>query len=477
MNRTISQLLGNTSVYTLGRLIPATVGFFTIPVYTRLLGPHGYGSFSLIISAISIVSIIGTGWFDSVIIRFLSDTQNRSFNKNVSTILIMIGLSVVVELILSALIVFFMVRSYDPELFRLSRYAIPALVALSLFRPLMNFFRIYDKPWFYTFFQSAYSIARFGLTISFFLYFQPDVKWIFISYSFIGFLLILIALSFILIKIQLESFTISTAKEIYTFGLPYIPLMVSHWVLNLLSRFFIEVHIGREAVGIYSASFNLVDQSIGILYLGMMLAFYPALVRLWESSKKEGEQYLTRGLKIFGFIAIPAGFGIVSVGDLVIRFLASRDFVPNRGLLILFTISTLLVGLNQYLSKPFELEKKTHIIMGMFISSAVMNIILIFPLLKAFGLNGAALSSCLSLLFLSLLLFGFGRKWLHYEFPGVLYVKIIISSLIMAGFIILVRHWIQQPILQLLAAMAGGGLLYFLACYKMRILRELFAGK
>jgi len=253
--------------------------------------------------------------------------------------------------------------------------------------------------------------------------------------------------------------------------------MVSHWVLNLLSRFFIEVHIGREAVGIYSASFNLVDQSIGILYLGMMLAFYPALVRLWEKSRAEGERYLTRGLKIFGFIAIPAGFGIVSVGDLIIRFLASRDFIPNRGLLILFTLSILFVGLNQYLSKPFELEKKTHIIMGMFMASAGMNLVLILPLLKSFGLNGAALSSCLSLFFLSLMLFGFGRKWLHYEFPVVLYLKIIFSSLIMTGFIILVRHWIPQPILQLIAAMTGGSLFYFFACYKMRVLRELFAGK
>lgn len=474
MNKTISQLLGNTSVYTLGRLIPAIVGFFTIPVYTRLLGPYGYGTFSLIISAISIVSIIGTGWFDSVIIRFLSDTKNRSFNKNASTILSLISVSVLIEILLSILIILVLVRHYDPELFHLSRYAVPALVALSLFRPLMNFFRIFDKPWFYTIFQSLYSIVRFGLTIGLFFYFEPNVKWIFVSYSVIGILLIISALINILRRIQPESFSLSLVKDVYSFGLPYIPLMVSHWVLNLLSRFFIEVHIGREAVGIYSASFNLVDQSIGILYLGMMLAFYPALVRLWDKSRADGERYMTRGLKIFGFIALPAGFGIVAVGDLIIRFLTSRDFIPDRGLLILFTLTILLVGLNQYLSKPFELEKKTHIIMGMFMASAGLNLILILPLLKTFGLNGAALSSCLSLLFLSFLLLYFGRKWMNYTFPVLLYIKIIFSSLFMTGFIVLIRHWIQQPVIQLFLAVAGGSILYFIACYKMKVYHELF---
>ena len=97
MNKAISQLLSHTSVYTLGRLIPAIVGFLTIPIYTRFLGTYGYGTFTLIISAMSILSIIGTGWFDSVIIRFLSDTKNKNFYKQASTILVLIVLSAAQE--------------------------------------------------------------------------------------------------------------------------------------------------------------------------------------------------------------------------------------------------------------------------------------------------------------------------------------------------------------------------------------------
>lgn len=477
MNKAISQLLSHTSVYTLGRLIPAIVGFLTIPIYTRFLGTYGYGTFTLIISAMSILSIIGTGWFDSVIIRFLSDTKNKNFYKQASTILVLIVLSVLIELLLSWLIIFFIVKHYDLELFRLSYYAIPALVALSVFRPLMNFFRVFNKAWLYTIFQSSYSIFRFGLTLTFFFTFNPDVKWIFVSYFIVGIVLIIMALIFIFFRIRLTVLSKATVKEIYRFGLPYIPLMVSHWVLNLMNRFFIEIELGRDAVGIYSASFNLVDQSIGILYLGMMLAFYPALVRLWETSRKEGERYMTRGLKIFGFIAIPAAFGIISIGDLIINLLATEAFIPNRGLLILFTLTVLLVGLNQYLSKPFELEKKTHIIMGMFMASAGLNILLILPLLKVFGLTGAALSSCLSVLFLTLMLFFYGRKWLPYTFPVHLYWKIILASAVMTCLIVSIRLWIVNPYLQLFLAIGGGVLVYLFICHKENVLREIFANK
>ena len=47
-------LVKNTSIYTLGRLIPQLAGFFLLPIYTKYLTPSDYG----IISAMQILSSV-----------------------------------------------------------------------------------------------------------------------------------------------------------------------------------------------------------------------------------------------------------------------------------------------------------------------------------------------------------------------------------------------------------------------------------
>ena len=435
--------LGKSSgIYFVGRLVPALLGFLTIPVFTKSLGVLGYGTFSLLMGVVSLLSILSTGWLESTFVRFVQGSDSKSkANLKSYLFLLLCSLTISVFIILISLKIFSGSLSYEFQ--RYSYATILAFIAISLFRPMMNYYRIFELPLKYTAGMISFSVLRFLLASVLLVFISATPDMIFYAYFIMGLIVAAFPFTAALSLIKKVLLNGSLIRPMVRFGLPYLPMLTATWVFSIFNRFAIDRVMGRESVGIYSAAFNLTDQSIGFLYLAIMMAIFPRLVRVFETGDlKSTKHVLEHGLSLYSIIILPAIVGFAILGKEILPLLSSQAFSPAAHLIPFLAINTGIVGLNQYISKPYELQKKTYRLMLIFIFGAVVNILVVFPLVKLFGLKGAVASNTISLSIICILLFFLSRKLLHFKIPITIVLKVSVAVVIMIISLWVFQQWI-----------------------------------
>ena len=171
---------------------------------------------------------------------------------------------------------------------------------------------------------------------------------------------------------------------------------------------------------------------------------------------------------------VPAIVGYAFVGKDLLLLLASEEYSAAGMILPYLAINTGIIGINQYFSKPFELKKNTMSLMLIFVAGAGLNIILVVPLIKLYGILGAALSSTAALSFIGLLLFFYGRRMIKYELPLALVLKVIISVLFMGLLLWLSKFIMLESAWGIVFKLAIGLLSYGIISYKFSFHRIVF---
>ncbi len=425
--------LGRSSaVYFVARLVPALLGFLTIPVFTKSLGVQGYGTFSLIMGGIGLLVVLSTGWLESTFVRFVGgrDANSRDYAKNYTLLLIStLGIMVIIVSIGSQLFS----EQLGDEVHSYIFSAILTFIVIALFRPLMNYYRIFELSHRYAAGMISFSVFRFLIAsaLLFFISHSPDM--IFYAYFIVGFVIVLFPLTAVIRLSKNAVVKFSYLKDMIKYGLPYLPMMAANWVFSMFNRFAIDQILGRESVGTYSAAYNMTDQSIGFLYVAIMMAIFPRMVKLFDNGDLQAtKNILEHGLSLYAIIIIPSIVGFAFVGKELLPLLSSEEFSAAAKIIPFLAVNTGIIGLNQYFSKPFELKKKTLNLMLIFVAGASINMLLVFPLVKMFGLYGAVASNSLSLATIGLLLFFKSRSLLSFKVPLKITLKVTVAVIVMS---------------------------------------------
>jgi len=426
------KISSSSGIYLLGRLIPAMMGFISIPIFTRTLGTEGYGTFSLIMGTISLIIVLSTGWLESTAVRYVG-RPNIQDEQNYTKTYLYLFLGTILFSTLIALFGFMLFhRSLGEETRTYLWSALLGFIGVALFRPSVNYYRTLERPKNYTFAMVAYSVSRLGLAILLLSIISATSDMIFYAYCVTGVLLAFLPIKKMIKHAQNAPFKIKMVKEMVSYGLPYIPLLTSAWVFSMFNRFALDSEMGRESVGLYAAAYNISDQSIGFLYMAIMMAIFPRLVKVYETgSMAETEGLLTKGLSLYAIIIIPAISGFAMLGGELLQLLTSSDFLAAATIIPLLAVNTGIVGFNQYLSKPFELDKNTRTLMGIFVFGSLLNIIIVFPMIHILGLMGAVLSNTISLLFIGILLFLGKGNSISIQIPWVIFGKVLTGVIVM----------------------------------------------
>ncbi len=416
----------------MGRLVPALMGFLTIPVFTRTLGTEGYGTFSLLMGSISLLIVLSTGWLESTAVRF-TGTPDALSSKNYSKSYLYLFFGTVLLAVVLALLCFFIFfQSADNDN---QKYLIPAIlgfIGIALFRPSVNYYRALELPQYYMITMISYSVSRFAFAVGLLMLISTTTDMIFYAYFITGVLVALFPLRKLIQHARQAPLKISMLKEMVGYGLPYIPLLTAAWVFSMFNRFALDATIGRETVGVYAAAYNITDQSIGFLYMAIMMAIFPRLVKVYETgSKSETEQLMTHGMSLYAIIIIPAIFGFAMLGRELLPLLTSSDYLSAATIIPALALNTGIVGFNQYLSKPYELAKNTTKLMTIFVFGSILNIAIVFPMIQYLGLLGAVYSNTLSLLLIGLLLFFRNNNSISVQIPWLIGAKVLFGVTVM----------------------------------------------
>jgi O-antigen/teichoic acid export membrane protein len=186
-------------------------------------------------------------------------------------------------------------------------------------------------------------------------------------------------------------------RAMIVFALPMTGYELASVVLQLGDRYVQQAWLNAEAVGLYSAAYNLCDYIRLALFTAMTGAALPMLLRL---ASEQGEAACAAFLARFTHLYVFAGLGVVA-GLCAVRvelltllaspkYLAGADAIPWLICGMLCEAYFGLAGIGLYL------RKKSLATMAILAGGAALNMALNLLLVPRLGITGSAVSNLLS---------------------------------------------------------------------------------
>lgn len=191
----------------------------------------------------------------------------------------------------------------------------------------------------------------------------------------------------------------NTAQTLLVTGFPFIPNILFTWILSSGNRWMLAYLTGTENAGIYTLA-DMVGQIFNLCILYPMSGSYiPYMLQQFAQQSDEHQKLEKQNQKIMWIT-----MAIVTVGVSLatgIAFWIGPRILPPSYLKSLNYIWFILMGyvfmLGTYFSSCYLLyRKKTWLLLGITLISAITNIILNFLLIPLFSIYGSVLASLIS---------------------------------------------------------------------------------
>lgn len=377
----------------LGPVILNGINFFTIPIFTRVLGTADYGLYTIYSTWVNtftiIISLQVSGTIGVANVR-IEDEERKKYYSSI--------LSLVWFTFLAILIVALI---FLPDLkmsLGLSEEMIILMIVHSFGMAFVNFAiarYTYEKKSYLTFGISV-SVAVLGIGLSLlFLYsgfFDKNLYYgraygAAIPYIFIGIFF------YLLYAVQGKSFF---EKKYWKFALPLcLPLIfhgLSQLVLGQADRIMLQNMTNDSIVGIYSFTYSFA-QVMNIIYNAFNNTWVPFYYEDLKEQRLERIQKRTHNY-VYVFTALSIGFMLLAPE--VIKLFAGEDFWSGISLVPIIVLGNYMVFLYSFpVNYEFYHKKSIHIAIGTGMA-AVMNCIMNFVFIPFWGMHGAALATFLS---------------------------------------------------------------------------------
>jgi O-antigen/teichoic acid export membrane protein len=191
-------------------------------------------------------------------------------------------------------------------------------------------------------------------------------------------------------------------KSMFSFGFPLIFYELTSQLLTFVDRYFIGYYMGSEAVGKYSAAYNLTFYIQNLLVASVSLTITPMIV---EKLNKEGytasKVFIKESLLWFCLIGSAITLGFAAIGSDIFILTASSKYAEAAAIIapvicggFLFGVFTVAAG-ELFVRKN---SKEMAVIMGI---AAIMNVALNMILIPHMGLMGAACATLIPEIFLA----------------------------------------------------------------------------
>lgn len=290
------------------------VGLLSILIFTRLLSPDEYGIYAMLLSGLSICYAIFFQWLSLGLGRFYA-IERAQLGKLISTISYGFCLASFFSLFVWGVVVLFVKDiSWHKWLFFLP----PLVISYSWFELNLRIANANLDPRLYGFI--SFTKASLGLLIGVLLYIRFGLNGIFggIIFSACAVPFFWMRSTWKLIDVNLIDQEILT--KFLSYGLPLAITISLTLVVDTSDRFLIAVMMSKKHAGLYSASYDLVVQTMGFIVAALYLAAFPVLVKDVEAkdSKK-----IKLGLSRYGTLLIA-----VSI-PLLIIFVALSSNIAN----------------------------------------------------------------------------------------------------------------------------------------------------
>jgi O-antigen/teichoic acid export membrane protein len=382
-------LVRHSALYLLARVLPAVINLFALALYTRLLGPHEYGQYAVVVAAVSMLNAVFFSWLVLGVDRFLPAHRggNQELMAAVAHVFLwLVGLTAVLG---GALALYF---QHDQTLRWLVGLGVVMLWAQAWFQLNLAVVRSKFAPLRY----GAVSVLKAGIALG------VGAVLIALGHGATGALLGLLAGWFLAsvsfgwgewIGVRWGRADRRLLLNLGGYGFPLTILFFLNFLVSSSDRFLLGYLIDVGAAGVYAAGYDLAQQSVGLLMSAVNLAAFPLIVRAMEDGGADAaRERLRKSAFLLLGIAVPAVTGLCMLSGNIGNVILGKAFSKEASLVIpLIAVAVLLSGIKSfYVDLGFQLARTTHKLLWSVLGAALTNILLNLWWIPLFGLVGAA---------------------------------------------------------------------------------------
>jgi O-antigen/teichoic acid export membrane protein len=374
-----------TLSYAAGRLVPAAVGAILIPIVARALGPAGYGAYCVLAAeALFLVALLGS-WADLGTIRFYAkvarDGRTDEYRHAIVRGLL---LCYAAFALIAAGLTIATGSDVTTPLVAAGVAAVATLVNLR-----GTFFRALHAGRDFSVLLSVSSILRLGITAAV-LVAWPTPAGVAVAWMLSG----LAALSFVRgrrAKPPTASQGTYKLGPLLRYSAPLTLVGVGAVGLFLADRLIIAEMLGERAVGVYSLSYAIADQTIVVVSSIMLLPVFPQAVDVFDARGREAAgAAIISALRRWSLIVFPLAGAIGVASREIVLLVGGSEYVGTVVLIPLVLAGSLAYALGQFLSIPLQLLGRTALYAGIICGAFALNVVANVLWIPWWGISGAA---------------------------------------------------------------------------------------
>ena len=384
-------LFKNIGLLTISQFGTKLLVFFLVPLYTSILTTEEYGIFDLFNTTIALlIPILTLNIMDSVI-RFALDKDSDP------ACILSMSLQVFFKGIL--FFIFLLIINRFFHIIPVINHYIPVLVWMflvtGLYQIISNFSRGIDD----VFAVSVAGVLSSAVSLTLSVLLLVAAKWGLKGYFYANIAGPAAALCYLAIRLKIWNYICFTnvasdlKRQMLSYSIPLIFNSVSWWINGASDRYVITALCGMAANGIYSVGYKIP----GILNIFQTIfnqAWALSTVREFDSKDKSG--FFTQTYKLYHFGMSIICSLIIVFTRLIAAILYAKDFYQAWAYVPFLTISIVFGALSGHIGGIFTAVKDTKAFSLSTSIGAVVNLLLNFILVSAFGPLGAAIATVFS---------------------------------------------------------------------------------
>jgi len=392
-------MLRDSAIYILSRVVPSGLAFITSMALTWLLTPEVFGLYGLGFTIVVLVAGIFFDWHALAFMRFFqANAEDPRFMPTVVQMFLLLCLASLVIVLPVLLIGAAMFGALDGAYGWLIAISLPGCWAYAWFELTARFQVALFRPVRYFWMNLIRNLLVLALGLG--------AAWAWHSaYPVLagGFLSMLIAGLIFRIPgsglLLPRLFDREMARRMLVFGWAMALVQALGVISFAADRFLLEVMIGTDAVGFYTAAYQLAQATIMTIGAGIGAATYSLAVRAVErGDAAEVNRQLSRNSTLLLGLLLPASVGVAMVSPTLAQLLVGPDYVgPVASMTAWMALAAFFFGYRaNYLDHAFQLSHKTHRLLVVVAITDIACILLDVALIPHFGALGVAISNLIA---------------------------------------------------------------------------------
>jgi O-antigen/teichoic acid export membrane protein len=433
ISKELKFLLSHSSIYGLGTVISRLVAFLLLPLYTRYLTPQDYGMIEIIDITSGLIGIVVSVGIATGMSRFYyesDDIVKRNLVVSTTYIIYSILAIIFVPVLyyssspLALLFLgdvnfeYFFLISFSS--FLIGVYLDIGILYLRLLKKPVVFISITISRLFFLIFFNILFIVKYELGILGILYSSLLVRSVYA-----------LVLTFAILWKTHIKFSFTLAVNMIKYNTPIIPSNLASTFIKQSDKYFVLHFLTLADTGIYALSLRLGNAVHNLLTVPFNMAYIPRRFELMNNkdSKKTYAKIFTYYMFFMIFIGLVISTLIPEILGIMVtpKFSAAAPYVP------LVVLSMIIFGTHRHFEFGILYSKQTKYLAYINISTAVINLILNYFLIRQFSLWGGIFSATFVLSLQAFLLLKISNRFYKIEYEFIRILKYLILAALIYG--------------------------------------------